>query len=202
VSIAEFVTTTPRRQTARPRAPAALPQFPAIEPGELWLIEVSVDGALSASARHAVDDSNVVIYDRVLAGTLSGALPLGTYAEAGESTDQANDPAAARAVRFACDGWSVARLVPAGPTQRQRIVRVRRLIEELAAAKPAAEIAVTVYGELKDGVCEPTETWLSRLDQVVVTYPRDARLTIVVSGVSGHLAAGRVQAIAGNGLAG
>jgi hypothetical protein len=202
VSIAELVTTTLRRQTVPHRAPPALPKFPAIEPGQLWLIEVAADGALSASARHAVDDANVVIYDRALAQTLSGAPPLGTYAEAGESTDQANDRAAARTVRFACDGWSVARLVPAGPTQRQRIVRVRRLIEELAAAKPAAEVAVTVYGELKDGVCEPTETWLNRLDQVVVTYPRDARLTIVVSGVNGSLAAGRVQAVAGNGLAG
>ena len=142
-----------------------------------------------------------MIYDRAVAGALANELPLGTYAEAGESTDDASDPAAARAVRFACDGWSVVRLVPAGPTQRQRIVRVRRLVEELAASKSAAEVAVTVYGELKDGVCEPTETRLNRLDQVVVTYPRDARLTVVVSGINGHVAS-RTQAVSGNGLAG
>jgi hypothetical protein len=92
-------------------------------------------------------------------------------------------------------------LVPARPTQRERIVRVRRLIEELAATKPASEIAVTVLGELTDGVSEPTQTQLSRLDQVVVTYPRDARLTFVVGGLNAHSAA-RLHAVAGNGLAG
>ena len=201
MSIAELVTTNPQRQAAKRRPAAMLSKFPAIEPGQLWLIEAAAGDALSACARHAVEGANVVIYDRALADTLSNALPLGTYAEAGERTDEASDPAAARAVRFACDGWSVARLVPARPTQRQRIVRVRRLVEELTAVKPVAEIAVTVYGELSDGVCEPTETRLSRLDQVVVTYPRDARLTIIVSGIAGQLAA-RVQAVAGNGLAG
>jgi len=205
VSIAEIVTTAPRRQAARrPRPTLAKfpqPKFPEIEAGQLWLIEASAETAPNSGARQAVDGANVVIYDRALTGTLTDALPRGTYAEAGASTDQASDPAAARAVRFACDGWSVARLVPARPTQRQRIVRVRRLVEELAAVKPAADIAVTVYGELSDGVCEPTETRLSRLDQVVVTYPRDARLTVIVSGIAGQLAA-RTQSVAGNGLAG
>lgn len=206
MSIAEVVVSTPRRPRAIRRpvpSPANFAQakFPQIEAGQLWLIEAPAEVAPNSGARHAVDGANVVIYDRALADTLSDALPLGTYAEPGASTDQANDPAAARAVRFACDGWSVARLVPARPTQRQRIVRVRRLVEELAAVKPAADIAVTVYGELADGVCEPTETRLSRLDQVVVTYPRDARLTVVVSGINGQLAA-RTQSVAGNGLAG
>jgi hypothetical protein len=201
VSIAELVTTNPRRQAAKRPPAATLSKFPAIEPGQLWLIEAAAGDTLSACARHAVEGANVVIYDRALAATLSNALPLGTYAEAGERTDEASDPAAARAVRFACDGWSVTRLVPAGPTQRQRIVRVRRLVEELAATKSAAEVAVTVYGELRDGVCEPTETRLNRLDQVVVTYPRDARLAIVVSGINGQVAA-RAQAVGGNGLAG
>jgi hypothetical protein len=201
MSVAELISTAPPRKAIQHRPAATLANFPAVEPGQLWLIETAVDGALSASAHHAVDGASVVIYDRALAARLADALPLGTYAEAGESTDQASDPAAARTMRFVCDGWGVARLVPAGPTQRQRIVRVRRLVEELAATKSAAEIAVTVHGELKDGVCEPTETRLDRLDQVVVTYPRDARLTIVVGGINGHIGA-RVQAIAGNGLAG
>jgi hypothetical protein len=104
-------------------------------------------------------------------------------------------------VHFAGDGWSVARLVPARPTQRERIVRVRRLIDELATTKAASEVAVTVLGELSEGVCEPTQTRLNRLDQVVVTYPRDARLTIVVDGINRQTAA-RLHAVAGNGLAG
>jgi len=182
----------------RPNPPAT---FPDIGPGQLWLIEAPADGAPSALLHRVLDRVNVVIYDRSLADIVARSLPLGGYAEPAARTDETNDPAAARAVRFACDGWSVARLVPARPTQRERIVRVRRLIEELAATKAAAETAVTVRGELADGVCEPTETRLSRLDQVVVTYPRDAQLTTVIRGINGHAAA-RLQAVAGNGLAG
>jgi hypothetical protein len=105
-----------------------------------------------------------------------------------------------RAAGFARDGWAVARLVPARPTQRERLVRIRRLVEELAGTRAPGGVAVTVLGELSDGVCEPTETRLNRLDQVVVAYPRDARLTIVVDGISRHTAAR--HAVAGNGLAG
>ena len=147
----------------------------------------------------------MVIYDRVFADAVARALPLGGYAEPAASADEAGDPAAARAVRFACDGWSVVRLLLSRPTQRERIARVRRLVEELAATKAPGDVPVTVLGELGDGVCEPTETRLDRLDLVVVTYPRDARLTIVVGGAGGGIggdAAARLYAVAGNGLAG
>jgi hypothetical protein len=200
VSIAEVFSTTPPDPAARPQ-PGALPTFPAIEPGRLWLIELSAaDRAPSALVRHVLDGVNVVIYDRALADIVAESLPLGRYAEPAASTDEANDPGAARAVHFAGDGWSVARLVPARPTQRERIVRVRSLIAESATTRAASEVAVTVLGELSEGVCEPTQTRLNRLDQVVVTYPRDARLTIVVDGISRQTA--RLHAVAGNGLAG
>ena len=87
MSITELVTTKPRRQAAKRRPAVTLSKFPAIEPGQLWLIEAAAGDALSACARHAVDGANVVIYDGALAGTLANALPLGTYAEAGERTD-------------------------------------------------------------------------------------------------------------------
>ncbi len=187
---------------ARPRAAAIPEALPDIEPGALWLIEVSAEeSAASALLRRVIGRANVVIYDRILADIVAGSLPLGSYAEAAASSDDAADPAAGRAAGFARDGWAVARLVPARPTQRERLVRIRRLVEELAATRAPGEVAVTVLGELSDGVCEPTETRLNRLDQVVVTYPRDARLTIVVGGIGRHTAA-RLHAVAGNGLAG
>jgi hypothetical protein len=177
------------------------PAFPDIEPGQLWLIELpAADGKPSPALRRTIDRANVVIYDRVFADLVAHSLPLGNYAEPAASADETDDPAAARAVRFACDGWSVVRLLPSRPTQRERIARVRRLVEELAATKAPGDVAVTVFGELGDGVCEPTETRLDRLDLVVVTYPRDARLTIVVDGIAG--VAARLYAVAGNGLAG
>jgi hypothetical protein len=201
VSITEFISTTPPGHAARP-LPCAPPTFPAIEPGQLWLIELPPgESQPSPLVRCVLDQVNVVIYDRALTDLVANSLPLGGYAEPAASTDEANDPAAARAVHFAGDGWSVARLVPARPTQRERIVRVRRLIDELATTKAASEVVVTVLGELSDGVCEPTQTRLNRLDQVVVTYPRDARLTIVVDGLNRQTAA-RLYAVAGNGLAG
>jgi hypothetical protein len=201
MSIAEFISTTPPGRAARPQ-PGPLPTFPIIEPGQLWLIELpTADREPSALVRRVLDGVNVVLYDRALTDIVAGSLPLGRYAEPAASTDETNDPGAARAVHFACDGWSVARLVPARPTQRERIVRVRRLIDELATTKAASEVAVTVLGELSEGVCEPTQTRLNRLDQVVVTYPRSARLTIVVDGINRQTAA-RLYAVAGNGLAG
>ena len=199
MSIAELISAAPPRRAATRRPAATLPRFPAVEPGQLWLIEASSDGAPSASARHAVDGANVVIYDRALGGMLSDVLPLGTYAE--PAADGPSGKSAARCVRFARDGWSVARLLAAPATQRDRIAAIRRLVEELAGSEPPASVAVTVIGELPDGICEPTETRLDRLDLVVVTYPQDARLTVVVEGASG-IDAARVQATAANGLAG
>lgn len=199
MSIVELISTAPRRPATTRRPAETLPKFPAVEPGQLWLIEASADGAPSAPARHAVDGANVVIYDRTLTGTLSQTLPLGTYAEL--AADGLADRSAARCVRFARDGWSVARLLAAPATQRDRIAGIRRLVEELAGSQSPADVAVTVIGELRDGICEPTETRLDRLELVVVTYPQDARLTIVVEGAS-SISSARSQAVAGNGLAG
>lgn len=205
MSISEVLPAGSVRPAPAPRhipAPAILPE---IGPGQLWLIELSAAQSEPSALRHAIERANVVIYDRVFADAVARALPLGGYAEPAASADEAGDPAAARAVRFACDGWSVVRLLLSRPTQRERIARVRRLVEELAATKAPGDVPVTVLGELGDGVCEPTETRLDRLDLVVVTYPRDARLTIVVGGAGGGIggdAAARLYAVAGNGLAG
>jgi hypothetical protein len=93
-------------------APAILPE---IGPGQLWLIELSATQGEPSALRRAIERANVVIYDRVFADAVARALPLGGYAEPAASADETGDPAAARAVRFACDGWSVVRLLPSRP---------------------------------------------------------------------------------------
>src|ERR1700722_17948511 len=189
VSILEFLATEhrlPPEALGRPLVPTAIPD---VQPGQLWMIELSPEGASCPELRRVIDRANAVIYDRAVAGIVAESLRLGLYAEAAADGDEADDNPTRRAGGLARDGWAVVRLVSARPTQRERIVRVRRLIDELAAAKAASEVAVTVLAELGDGVCEPTESRLARLDQIVVTYPRDARLTIVVDGINRHAAA-------------
>jgi hypothetical protein len=195
MSIAEFISTAPKRQALAPPRAAPLPKLPPVEPGQLWLIEASADAAPSASARHAVDGANVVIYDRALAGTLSNALPLGTYAE--RASDGAS---AARCVRFTGDGWSVARLMPARLPQRERARRIRDLVDALVAAKAPSDRAAQLFAEGAGGICKHEETRLDRLAHLVATHPRDTRLTIVIAASGGGAA--RTQAVAGNGLAG
>ena len=197
MSIAEFISTAPRRQAIAPRPAATLVKFPAIEPGQLWLIEAPLDAAPGAAVRHALGGANVVMYDRALAGALSGALPLGTYAEA--AADGLADASAARCVGFTGDGWSVVRLMAAGLQRRQRAGRVRALVDALIAAKAPSDLAVQVFAETA-GICEHVETPLDRLAHLVATHPGETRLTIVVAAAGRNAA--RVHAVAANGLAG
>jgi hypothetical protein len=180
---------------------AALPALPDIAPGQLWLVELpTASGAPSTPASHAVDGANVVIYDRALAEWLAASLPLGTYAEPAPAATGLGDAAASRCVRFARDGWSVARLLPARLPQRERARRVRDVVDELVAAKVSGALPVSVLAEI-GGVAERTDTRLDRLTDTVATYGRDARLTIVIGAFAAGAAA-RLHAVAANGLAG
>jgi hypothetical protein len=205
VSISEIILAEPPATALRrQREPAALPTLPDVAPGQLWLVEASaVDGAPSAPARHAVDGANVVIYDRALAPLLADMLPFGSYAEpapVGEGAgDGSGDAAAARCVRFARDGWSVARLLPSRLPRRERAARVRAFVDELAAAKAPGGLRVTVLAEAADGICERADASLDGLGDIVSTYPRDSRLTIVIEAFGDRVA---VYAVAANGLAG
>jgi hypothetical protein len=199
VSIAETITAAASRRAAARSYPERTSHLPGVQPGQLWLIETSPGSVLSGPAREAVNSANVVVYDRTLAGALSDTLPLGTYAEA--AMEGAHDASLLRCVQFARDGWSVVRILAAPATQRDRVASIRSLAEQISGDQPAADIAVTVIGELPDGICEPTRSKLDRLDLIVVTYPQDAHLTVVVDGVSSAGGA-RHQPVAGNGLAG
>src|SRR5260370_27667976 len=88
--------------------PSALP---VMRPGQLWLVELPATRPEFAPLEYrALSNANVVIYDRALAPTVARFLPLGGYAEPAASSDGQSGAGFARCVRFARDGWSVARL--------------------------------------------------------------------------------------------
>ena len=184
---------TPLRQLLTP----SLPALPAVAPGQLWFVELPETGVPPVSARHVLDAANVVIYDRALTDTVAAGLPLGSYAEPASSPNGA----AARSVRFARDGWSVARLLPARLLPRERARRVQEIASELTAGNTARRLAVTIFAEDVNGIEERIETRLDDLAVIVSHYPRDTRLTIIVDALAGG-AAWPALAGAANGLAG
>jgi hypothetical protein len=204
----------PRR---RPRPAAALQMLPDIAPGQLWLVEAAApigappahDAAARhalarhALARHAVDGANVVVYDRALAPQLEHALPLGTYAEPAPAGEGLGDPAAARCVRFARDGWSVARLMPARLPRRERLGRIHDVVAALAAARVPGNLRATVLAEAADGIGERTDTSLDGLADIVATYERDTCLAILIEAFGGaSIAFAAAPGAVANGLAG
>jgi hypothetical protein len=201
VSVLEIVTGS-RAATAVLRQPCAAlaPALPAVAPGQVWLVELPARKiAASEPVRRLLDAVNVIVYDRALAEPLADVLPFGAYAEPAAATPDI--AAAARCVRFAQDGWSVARLVPARLGQRERTRRVRALAAELTAARAPAGLPAFILAEIDDGVCERVDTRLDRLAETVATYPPGARLLIAVEAFAGGAAA-RLHAVAANGLAG
>ena len=208
MSISEIIRAEPlsRTTSGRPRpaplTPAPSAAFPDIEPGQLWLIELPAAKAMpSEMLRRTLARANVVIYDRSLAAATAALLPIGGYAEPAAAAEGGVDPAAERCVRFAQDGWSVARLLSPRPPRRQRGEQVRRLAAALDTAKIPAALRVTLWAETPDCAAEPVEMRLGDLPEAVLAQPRHARLTIVIAALDSGASA-RLHAVAANGLAG
>jgi hypothetical protein len=202
VSITDIVPATRAAGAARSRprispVSAVVPRLPAIAAGQLWLVELASGEALPAPVHHALDGANVVIYDRALTAAVADGLPLGSYAEPASGSEAA----AARSVRFARDGWSVARLLPAGLSPRERTRRVQDVVDELAAAKVAGRLSVTILADAADGIEERIEARFDDLTAIVASFPRNTRLAIVIDAF-GEAVATRLHAVAANGLAG
>jgi hypothetical protein len=199
VSITEIIPAThvagPAR--SRPSISPVIQKFAALAPGQLWLVEQAPEEAASASVRHVLDGANVVIYDRALTAAVADGLPLGSYAEPASGPEAS----ASRSVRFARDGWSVARLLPAGLSSRERTRRVQDVVDELAVAKVAGRMPVAILAEAADGIEERIEARFDDLTTIVASFPRDTRLTIVIDAFAGGVAT-RLHAVAANGLAG
>ena len=92
----------------RPPVAVDLPALPSVQPGKLWLVEFPLtEPVLSPLEHRALTTANVVIYDRSLEKAVARALPLGSYAEPAIPGHAGWE----RVIRFARDGWSVAKLV-------------------------------------------------------------------------------------------
>jgi len=197
VSIAEIIPAGFAGTALRPqRVSIALPTLPAVAPGQVWLVELADDASPPAVA-DVLREANVVIYDRTAAEAVAGALPLGTYAEPATTPESA----AARAVRFARDGWSVVRVLRSRLSPRERTRRLQDIVDELAAAGVAGRLPVQLLAEAADGIEEHVAARFDDLAAVVASFPRDTRLTVAVAAF-GDAAGVGVQGVAANGLAG
>jgi hypothetical protein len=181
-----------------PRVASVASELPVIAAGQLWIAELPLEGPLPAPVHHALRGANVVIYDRALAGPVAQALSFGGYAEPADAA--AGQTAAARSVRFARDGWSVARLLPAGLSPRERTRRVQDIVDELAAARILGRLPVLVIAQSGE-IEERVEARFDDLAAIVGSYPRDTLLTVVIAAFSGA-GASRLYGVAANGLAG
>jgi hypothetical protein len=172
---------------------------PPVESGQLWYVELSPsESSLSPLDRQVLETANVVIYDRSLAPTVAKFLPIGGYAEPAALDDGEFDPASERCLRFACEGWSVARLVD---PDHGRVGVIRRLSERLLGVGAAA-LPVSIFSNV-DGSYEKIEATLDRLVDVIDIgrSDRSAFLTIVFRAIDVE-APPRVAVASTNGLAG
>ena len=196
----------PGGRASRAVEPMALP---TVRPGQLWFIELPATGAhLDPLEYQVLTSVNVVIYDRALARTVASVLPLGGYAEPAPPIDDAADQALERCLRFAQDGWSVARLVdprvkPGESSGRGRADRIRHLSERLLARKGSANSPISVFANAGGGAYEKIEVELGELHDVLDVRGAEQAVTLrIVFGAMDTGALSRFSIASANGLAG
>jgi hypothetical protein len=179
----------PGRQARRDSRSTRLltwPALPEVRPGQLWLAALPSTGPELALFEYRVlTTANVIIYDRGLASPVARFLPLGGYAE-----PAAPNAAWERCLRFARDGWSVARLVQPGG-------EFRHLSELALSPEMPGDRRVAVFANRGGGVYENSE---ARLDDLVY-FDRSSILTVVCETIGGA-AAPHLSVASTNGLAG
>ena len=183
--------------------PTELVNSPLLEmrPGQLWFAEITSMDPVPASLEHqALTSANVIIYDRALAPTVSRFLPLGGYAEPATPSRLSFGATWDRCLRFAHEGWSVARLVH--PSREQLAAEVRNL-SRLLLGRGLAPDLVAVFANLGDGVYEKSQMALCELDAALGLggFAEALPLTIVCdvihSGASSHASAASTNGLAG-----
>ncbi len=183
-----------RSQTAGERL-----KLPTLQPGQLWYVELpSTELAFSPLEYQALTTANVVIYDRALATTVARLMPFGGYAEPATPRGDASD-GFDRCIRFARDGWSVARLVH---PSRRRVDIVRQLTEQLLRVTAAAALSASVFANTGRGY-QSIEAELDQLGGIVDArgFLKSPTLTIVFGAIDTG-SAPRFSVASANGLAG
>jgi hypothetical protein len=174
--------------------------LPAVEPGQLWLVEICPDRGLSTGERHLLGSANVILYDRALSTEVAAILPLGGYAEPAPSAAELPDCALIeRCVRFALDGWSVVRLIDASQTRPSRESRLRAIANRLIAGGAGGQLPVRIFADAGSRAFVEAPVRLATLDPDAIGA-RNERLIVMFDAVTpgGTLA----YPIAANGLAG
>ena len=124
--------------------------YPAIQPGQLWLIEIPpINPELTSLEYRVLAAADLVIYDRALASTIAKFPHLCGYTEPAGPGDAVSE----RCVRLVTDGWSVARLIiPPDPSSRERSDQLRRLADWPLALKTPADLPVLAFTKADGGV--------------------------------------------------
>jgi hypothetical protein len=172
---------------------------PTVDAGQIWVVEQDSASALSAVDRDALTHADVVIYDRALAPLVAEILPIGGYAEPAEITGQATGSTISpRAVELAGEGWSVVRLVEAGPGRRQRLhILPPALVRANGIGDPPVRVIAKTGGERYHAV----DVGLHELPEFLGEIGGDELLTLVFAPVVIRSAA-QAHAFTANGLAG
>ncbi|HEY1796669.1 MAG TPA: hypothetical protein VGG57_11180 [Stellaceae bacterium] len=173
--------------------------LPAVEPGQLWLVEICPDRGLSTAERHLLGSANVILYDRSLSAEVAAILPLGAYAEPAPPRQLPDAAVIERCVRFALDGWSVVRLIDASQTRPSREARLRAIAERLHASGAGAQLPVRIFADAGSRAFIEDLARLATLDPDALGA-RNERLVVVFDAVA--LTRTPTYPIAANGLAG
>jgi hypothetical protein len=175
------------------------PKLPTLQAGQLWYVELpSTEFAFSPLEYQALTTANLVIYDRALATTVARLMPIGGYAEPATPRGDASD-GFDRCIRFARDGWSVARLVHPG---RRRVDMVRQLTERLLRVAAPAALSASIFANTGSGY-ENSDAVLDELVDMVNARSLLISPTVtIVFGAIDTRSAPRFSVASTNGLAG
>jgi hypothetical protein len=174
--------------------------LPAVEHGQLWLVEICPDRGLSTAERRVLGSANVILYDRTLSAEVAAILPLGGYAEPAPPAAELPDPALIdRCVRFALDGWSVIRLIDASQNRPSRESRLRAVANRLRASGAGGQLSVQIFADSGSRAFVADPIRLATLDPGAIGA-RDERLIVMFGAVTPGGAP--AYPIAANGLAG
>ena len=184
-------------------APEQWQTEPAIEPGQIWLVECA-PASLSAVHARLLARANVVLYERPLLAALAAALPIGIYAEPLPAAADCEPVIAPRALQFAADGWSVLQLVERHAGWRRRLPSLADELYRSGCRPP-----LLALGRIAAGRFQPLRGTATTLASIAAELGADELLSLTVAAPSARseaLAAPRVpahsQAFTANGLAG
>ena len=170
-----------------------------LQPGQIWLIEQPAAGRLCALDSGALAGADVVLYDLGLASIIADQLPVGSYAEPlpAEAEEDAS-AISARALKLACEGWSVVQLVRPRRDVRRRL---RGATEASRWPGGTGNLAVRLIAKTAQPPCS-REARLQELEELVDGSGEDELLTLVVGPLGARASAAAYGFVAANGLAG